>query len=93
MTTEITKNLMCILMRDGVEIWIEEEKLETLKEMIETRKFVSIGKEMINTVDISGIYEAKTMEEKTRRKNGQWKCKFGYWHQNKNEECAHGRIY
>ena len=31
------------------------------------------------------------MESKTRRKNGQWKCKWNFWH-NRGERCAHGEI-
>ena len=30
--------------------------------------------QIINKADISGIFNAITMEDKTRRKNGDWKC-------------------
>lgn len=93
MSKELTKNLMCILMREKAEIWIEQEKLESLMDMLEKQRFIRIGKEIINTADISGIYTAETMEDITRRKNGQWKCKEGnYWH-DKGEQCGHKGIH
>jgi len=91
---ELTKNLMCILMRGGVEIWTEERRIETLKETLprlKEHKFIGIDDELINTADIIGIFSAQTMEDKTRRKNGMWKCKWGHWH-NKRENCAHGEL-
>jgi hypothetical protein len=93
MTQELTKKLMCILMREKAEIWIEKDKLEPLMGMLETKRFVNIDGQIINTADISGIYSAETMEDITRRKNGQWKCEAGnYWH-NKGEICAHRKQY
>ena len=88
---ELTKNLMCVVMRDGIEIWIDEDKVDALQKMLEKNRFVRIGKQVINVADVSGVYEAKTMEEKTRRKNGQWKCEAGYWHE-KNQECGHHNL-
>ena len=70
---------MVISMRDGVEIYIEEKKLEPLMPLLETKRFIKIEKEVINTADISGVYLAKTIENKTRRKNGQWQDEYG-WH-------------
>lgn len=89
MTQEITKNLICILTRDGNETWIDESKFEELIELVETKKFLRIEGKLINTADISGVYPAKDMEERWYRKNGYWKCKAGnYWHK-PHEECGH----
>jgi len=88
MSNEISKNLICILMRSGIEIWIDAEKFDNLQESLEKNRFIRIVDQIINSADVSGVFDAKTMEEKTRRKNGQWKCHANYWH-NKGEECAH----
>jgi len=89
MSKEITKKLMCILMREKAEIWLEKDKLDSLMKALETKRFVKVGDQIINTADISGIYTAETMEDITRRKNGQWKCKQGnYWHE-RGEQCGH----
>ncbi len=91
MSQQITKNLKCICLRNGAEIWVEEERINALIDnlmVLQDNKFIKIGEEVVNTADIIGILSAKTMEEITRRKNGQWKCQYGYWHA-KQEECAH----
>lgn len=90
---ELSKNLMCIRMRGGIEIWIEKEKAQKLIDLLGTTKtkFVEIEDEIINSVDVEGIFTPKTMEELTRRKNGQWKCVFNFWHQ-RGEQCAHGEL-
>ena len=87
---ELTKNLMCIKMRSGIEIWVEKEKAQKLIDLLGTTqtKFVEIDDEIINSVDVLGVFTPKTMEELTRRKNGEWQCKWGYWHC-RNENCAH----
>lgn len=90
---ELSKNLMCIKMRSGIEIWVEKEKAEKLINLLGTTqtKFVEIDNNIINSVDISGIFNPKIMAELTRRKNGQWQCKWNYWH-NRGEKCAHGEM-
>lgn len=78
-------------MRNGAEIWLEEERIKFLIDnllSLEKHNFIKIDDEIINTADIVGIFGTKTMEEITRRKNGQWKCVLGYWHE-RGQECAH----
>jgi len=48
--------------------------------------FIRVEGRTINTVDCSGIYEAIDIEDMYRRKNGQWQCKHGGWH-DRDEEC------
>ena len=89
MTQEITTNLMCIVMRNNIIIWIEKERAEKLYHILPTitqSKFIEFDGRMINTADISGIFTPQDMEDYTRRKNGQWKCDKGNWHERK-EEC------
>lgn len=91
MTKEISKNLVCVLMRGGVEVWIEKEKLEPLIDLLEKKRFVKVEDRIINTADISGIYPASDLEDMKRRKNGEWQCKWGHWH-NRGEVCAHADL-
>ena len=91
MTNELSKSLFCVYMRNGVEIWMEQERVEKLQGLIEGMtgtKFVNFDSETINTADIVGIFSAQTMDENTRRKNGQWKCGFNYWH-DRGGKCEH----
>src|SRR3990167_8521064 len=92
MNTELSKNLMCVQMRSGVEVWAEKERVAVLQEMLEKMtgtKFVNYEDQTINTADIVGIFSAETMQELTRHKNGEWKCKWNEWHERKDKcECV-----
>jgi len=87
---ELVKNLYCIQMRTGVEIWVEHEravKLQNILSNITGSKFILFEEETINTADIVGIFKAGTMQDLTRRKNGQWLCQNGTWHQ-RGDKCT-----
>ena len=92
MTTELTKELMCIKMRSGVEIWVEKEKAQKLIDLLGTTetKFVEIEDELINSGSVEGVFSSKTMDELTRRKNGQWQSKDGKWHDRGTRICKCG---
>ena len=92
MTTEISKNLVCILMRSGIEIWVEQDKVENIIELMQEKSVFRVGGQVINTADISGIFDAKTMEDNTRRKNGQWKDGFGNWRDKGDRVCKCGTV-
>lgn len=79
----ITKIQLCIQMRSGTELWLDEDRIrriQSLLENIESSKFLNIDGQTINTADIVGIFDAKTMAELVRRKNGEHLCKHGVWH-------------
>src|SRR3990167_2346938 len=88
---ELAKNLMCICMRNGVQIWIEQERtvqLQNILERLSGSKFILFENQTINTADIVGIFTAENMRELTMRKNGKWQCDVaGTWHEKK-EECT-----
>ena len=84
---------MCIALRDGVEIWLEDERATNLKNVLKSAnssKFVDLGDEIINTADIIGIFKPETMDAKDKKKRGWWLCKYNKWHA-KNETCECGR--
>ena len=90
MTQEFIKKLVCILTRDGIELWVEKERTNSLRETLRLTtgsKFVDIDGEIVNTSDIVGIFSARVMEDTTRRKNGQWKDKQGNWHDKGTRVC------
>ena len=83
MSKEISKSLRCVLLRNGVEIWREQDRMEVLGEsLIGSQKvgFIKVDGEIINAADITGIFTPETMDALTRRKNGQWRCVLGQWH-------------
>lgn len=88
--TQLAKQLMCIQMRSGVEIWVEKERVETLQDIltkITGSKFITFDDQTINTADIVGIFAANTMEAHTRRKNGQWQCSVRGEYHDRGEKC------
>ena len=90
---QITNKTMCVLMRSGIEIWVNQERAEKISNLLGVKniRFLDIGKETINSADVSGIFSAKTMEDVRRRKNGQWQCDLGTWHQ-RGEKCVCGEL-
>lgn len=89
MTNEVSKNLMCIVMRGSVEIWLEKDKCEKLMQLLEAgqiSRFVRIDDQFINIADVVGIFTPQTIEERNKLKAGRWKCKHDIWH-SKGEEC------
>lgn len=87
---ELSKNLMAVCIRNGAEIWVEKDKCEKLKYILlqsRENKFIEFENQIINTADIVGIFSPQTMEEIIRRKNGQWKCEYGRWH-DKRQKCG-----
>ncbi len=87
---ELTKNLVCIVIRGGIQIWVEEERSQTMVSLLTSQnppQFVKYENRLINRADVVGIFNAKDMEEHTRRKNGEWQCKHSEWH-GKAEKCG-----
>lgn len=84
---ELSKELKCIQIRSGVEIWLEAERIPKLLERINSNeRFIEVDGQIINKADVVGVFGATAMEETTRRKNGEWKCTYGNWHK-KFETC------
>jgi hypothetical protein len=87
--TQVTKNLRCICLYGEIEIWLEEAQATNLKATIvasSTHRFIEVAGQVINTSSIIGIFTPDYMADRTRRKNGQWQCKYSTWHAHK-EPC------
>jgi len=81
----------CVCFRNGVEIWIPEgeklDKFQSLLSNLSNHMFVGWEGRNMNTADIVGIFMPEDIEDMKRRKNGQWKCQKGSWH-DKFQECS-----
>ncbi len=90
MTTDVSKNLFCIVLRGGMEVWLEQDRATALQDVLQritSSKFIMVDDQTLNTADITGVFKAATMADATRRKNGQWSCQHGGWH-DKGEQCG-----
>lgn len=85
---EITKNLMIILVRGGVEIPIDNENLPALQERIAKGTFVQIDNNLINTKDIVGVFKPEILDEMQRKRRGQWLDRNGIWRDKSDKECG-----
>lgn len=86
---EICKPQLVICLRNGIEIYVDEE---IGRELMEDRVAgrikgdIIIAGRCLNSVDISGIVFPRDIEDNVRRKSGMWKCKHGTWH-SKADKC------
>ena len=92
---EITKKLYCVVIRNGIEIWVDDsfaERFKTALTKLTGHTFIPFEDRILNTADITGIFNAEDMDEFKRRKNGQWKCKENKWHE-KGDHCECWKMY
>lgn len=84
----LAKQQMCVKLKTGAEIWVDNEKVGVLRDFLQEAKsgFVQIGEEFINIHDISGIFTPHAMEEYRNIWRGLWRCKHDTWHE-RNERC------
>ena len=86
---EVSKQLVCVVLRNGIELWVESDRANNLIANLRTAtgsKFIGFEDQMINSADIVGVFTPQTMEDSIRRKNGQWKCNLNTWHE-RQERC------
>lgn len=96
MGNELAKNQYCILMRNGVEIWIDEDQKSKVQQILSLPKeqqprFLNVTGLVRNVADMTGLFTTFELEDATRRKKGQWQCKYGVWH-DKYEKCESCRV-
>jgi hypothetical protein len=79
----LAKNLVCIVVRNGIWVWVEQERAKILINVLGQNncpQFITYEGRMINKADITGIFLPEDIDAYTRRKNGQWQCDKGKWH-------------
>lgn len=88
MSNELAKKQMCLVMRNGIEVWLDEEKAKNVGAQLQSgaKGMMLVEGRYINSVDLIGIFPARDMDEQVRRRNGQWKCSKGTWH-DRAEKC------
>lgn len=83
MNQELSNQMSCISIRNGVEIWLETDRASSLVKLLTAPnppQFVEFDGRLINRADLVGVFTAIDMAEVNRRKNGQWKCVENNWH-------------
>lgn len=90
MERAIAKEMRCICLRNGAEIWVEKERVEALVRILlesKEHRFIKIDNEIVNTADIVGVFTPQALERTWRLKQGQWQDKKGNWHSKEEKIC------
>lgn len=90
MTQELSRPQKCVQIRTGVEIWVDYEKSEKLQSILEgitSHKFIRFEGQTFNTADLVGVFTPDRLEDVRRRRNGQWRCEKGAYHDKDIKEC------
>lgn len=87
--TSIAKIQKCLVMRNGIEIWLDADKSERVEMALvaSPKGMLRLEGRLINAVDIIGIYLPEDLTDMQNRKQGMWKCKHNKWH-NKGDDCT-----
>lgn len=84
MTSELSKDQKCIILRNGIEIWIDVNKAEKIEKDIVNggfKGFIYVEGNLVNMADMIGIFAPRTIEKRTddeklkqRTKHGEYFC-------------------
>ena len=86
---ELANKQVCVLLRSGLELWIDAAREAELEKVLgdSNKRFIRINGQLVNPFEVLGVFTPDAMEDRQRRKNGQWKCMKGNWHE-KGEGCG-----
>ena len=71
---------MCIILRNGIKIWVKPEVAEAVMKAIEQdQKLVRVGGNFVNTVDITAVVKPEVVSAWVNEKRGLWQTKGGDW--------------
>lgn len=80
---ELAKRQSMVSIRGGTELWIDEDRVQDLEKALQNsnNKFIKISGQLVNVFEVLGVFSVEAIEERQRRKNGEWKCQKGKWHE------------
>lgn len=87
---QLTDKTKCLLTREGVEIWINDDQEQKIFNITQDGKnrLIEVDGEKMMTSQISGIYSAQKIQELRRKKQGWWQCELCHrWHP-REEQCG-----
>ena len=89
METKPDVRRFCVQIRTGVEIWLTETAAKDLMAKMDApnpKQYITINGEQYNRADYVGCFKPESIEAANRRKNGEYVCGSGKWHE-KREKC------
>lgn len=87
---DLTTKTKCLLTKQGIEIWIDDDQAGKLSKILNTseNKIIEVEGQVISVWSIEGIFDGEYIYNQKKIKMGQWQC--GYckrWH-SRFEECG-----
>jgi len=78
MTQEITTKTKCLLTKQGIEIWIDNNQAEKISELINKAevKIIEIEGQTISVWSIEGMFDAEYVYRQRKVKAGMCECEF-----------------
>ncbi len=86
MSEELAKNQLCIVTREGVEIWIDVDRAKNLVSKFNENSNGLVEYEGRFLSRPSGIYTPQDLQDMYRRRRGEYQCKHNKWH-GRNDRC------
>ena len=87
MNNQLAVKQKCILVRGGLEVWVDEDRKKNLENILNGKsRYLNIDGDLINTVDIVGVFSPQLLDDYKKTKRGMWKCAYEQWHQ-RNDGC------
>lgn len=78
---QVTKPQLCVMLKTGIQLWIDADKRKLLVEYLKEKEFVDVDGQLVSRYEIAGVFTPDRVDEYTKRKNGMWKCQHGTWHE------------
>ena len=87
---ELTKPEKVLRLKSGVQFYLDAEEAEHLRQLLcaeDCPRFVTYKGRLVQTDEVSGIFDPVDFEDQQRRRNGQWKDNEGNWHDRGERIC------
>jgi hypothetical protein len=88
---ELNLPQMCVCIRNGLELWIEKQRAESLLNLLtqpNCPQFIQYEGIVFNKADLVGIFTPEMLETQKHQKKGDWKCSKGNWHDRNDTTCT-----
>ena len=92
METSIAKQQKVVVVRGGIYLYFDADKVDKIAELIKSSprgQIITLAGQMVNTSEITGIFDPKYIEEMMMIKRGMWRCvEKGHWNERNAKKCT-----
>lgn len=86
---ELSTKRFVLILKDGSKFFLDEKEAEIVKQAVKNGlTYLEVGDSLISIYSFSRIVGSENYEEAEKIRRGEWKCRYGEWHE-KGQECGH----